>query len=125
MLATVTIHPTVQGHDATADWWSFGVLMFEMLTGDLPFHSSDRKTTMEMILRARLSMPQFLSVNAQGLLRKLFKRVVRYLRLSVWCSCVDFWLDLLGKRAAGSFGRGRDQNAAFFRRHRLGSPSGP
>eukprot|EP00056_Hartaetosiga_gracilis_P021422 m.24053 g.24053 ORF g.24053 m.24053 type:complete len:750 (-) comp9068_c0_seq1:105-2354(-) len=64
-----------KGHDQTADWWSFGVLMYEMLTGDLPFTSDNRKTTMQMILKARLSMPQFLSAEAQSLLRKLFKRV--------------------------------------------------
>ena len=64
-----------KGHDVIADWWSFGVLMYEMLTGDLPFHSDNRKTTMTMILRARLAMPRSLSAKAQGLLRRLFKRV--------------------------------------------------
>lgn len=68
--------------------------MYEMLTGDLPFHSENRKATMTQILkfdlvshviyickcahtngRARLAMPQFLSQAAQSLLRKLFKRV--------------------------------------------------
>ncbi|XP_072769736.1 ribosomal protein S6 kinase alpha-1 isoform X2 [Nerophis lumbriciformis] len=63
-----------QGHTHSADWWSFGVLMFEMLTGSLPFQGKDRKETMSMILKARLGMPQFLSAEAQSLLRALFKR---------------------------------------------------
>ncbi|XP_040054555.1 ribosomal protein S6 kinase alpha-1 isoform X2 [Gasterosteus aculeatus] len=63
-----------QGHDHSADWWSFGVLMFEMLTGSLPFQGKDRKDTMGLILKARLGMPQFLSAEAQSLLRALFKR---------------------------------------------------
>ncbi|XP_056413395.1 ribosomal protein S6 kinase alpha-1 isoform X4 [Hyla sarda] len=63
-----------QGHSHSADWWSYGVLMFEMLTGSLPFQGKDRKETMTLILKAKLGMPQFLSSEAQGLLRALFKR---------------------------------------------------
>ncbi|KAM8788019.1 ribosomal protein S6 kinase alpha-2 isoform 2-T2 [Rhynchonycteris naso] len=63
-----------RGHTQSADWWSFGVLMFEMLTGSLPFQGKDRKETMALILKAKLGMPQFLSAEAQSLLRALFKR---------------------------------------------------
>ncbi|KAG5843681.1 ribosomal protein S6 kinase alpha-3 isoform X1 [Anguilla anguilla] len=63
-----------RGHTHSADWWSYGVLMFEMLTGTLPFQGKDRKETMTMILKAKLGMPQFLSGEAQSLLRNLFKR---------------------------------------------------
>ncbi|KFR01981.1 Ribosomal protein S6 kinase alpha-2, partial [Opisthocomus hoazin] len=63
-----------RGHTQSADWWSFGVLMFEMLTGSLPFQGKDRKETMALILKAKLGMPQFLSLEAQSLLRALFKR---------------------------------------------------
>ena len=62
-----------KGHDHVCDWWSFAVLMYEMLTGQLPFTGKDRKDTMQMILKAKLSMPQFLSQDAQALLRCLFK----------------------------------------------------
>ncbi|XP_013173146.1 PREDICTED: ribosomal protein S6 kinase 2 beta-like [Papilio xuthus] len=63
-----------KGHSFAADWWSFGVLMFEMLTGNLPFHGSTRHETMTQILKAKLGMPSNLSEEAQSLLRALFKR---------------------------------------------------
>ncbi|OXA51154.1 Ribosomal protein S6 kinase alpha-3 [Folsomia candida] len=63
-----------KGHSYQADWWSFGVLMYEMLTGSLPFQGANRKETMVQILKAKLGMPQFLSPEAQSLLRALFKR---------------------------------------------------
>lgn len=63
-----------KGHGTTADWWSFGVLMYEMLTGALPFQGENRKATMTQILKAKLGMPQFLTPEAQSLLRALFKR---------------------------------------------------
>ncbi|KAF3836417.1 hypothetical protein F7725_028975 [Dissostichus mawsoni] len=50
------------------------LVVFEMLTGTLPFQGKDRKETMTMILKAKLGMPQFLSSEAQSLLRNLFKR---------------------------------------------------
>ncbi|GIX71574.1 ribosomal protein S6 kinase 2 alpha [Caerostris extrusa] len=45
-----------------------------MLTGALPFQGANRKETMMQILKAKLGMPQFLSAEAQSLLRALFKR---------------------------------------------------
>jgi p90 ribosomal S6 kinase len=63
-----------KGHSHVADWWSFGVLAFEMITGHLPFHGANRKDTMNMILKAKLAMPTYPSLEAQSLLRMLFKR---------------------------------------------------
>lgn len=40
-----------RGHSKAADWWSLGVLMFEMLTGNLPFQGDDRRETMTQILK--------------------------------------------------------------------------
>lgn len=63
-----------KGHSFAADWWSFGVLMYEMLTGRLPFQGTTRKETMTQILKAKLGMPSNLTAEAQSLLRALFKR---------------------------------------------------
>ena len=45
-----------------------------MLTGALPFQGTNRKETMQLILKAKLGMPPYLSPEAQLLLRALFKR---------------------------------------------------
>jgi p90 ribosomal S6 kinase len=45
-----------------------------MLTGQLPFQGDNRKETMTQILKAKLGMPEYLSPDAQSLLRGLFKR---------------------------------------------------
>ena len=63
-----------KGYNKAVDWWALGVLMYEMLTGRLPFQGEDRKETMNQILKAKLSMPHYLSPEAQALLRALFKR---------------------------------------------------
>lgn len=45
-----------------------------MLTGNLPFHGVNRQDTMNQILKTKLGMPENLSMEAQSLLRALFKR---------------------------------------------------
>ena len=50
------------------------IYQYEMLTGQLPFQGENRKETMNQILKAKLGMPEYLSPEAQSLLRALFKR---------------------------------------------------
>ncbi|KAI6182161.1 Ribosomal protein S6 kinase alpha-6 isoform X2 [Aphelenchoides bicaudatus] len=64
-----------KGHSSAADWWSLGVLVYEMLTGRLPFTADDKNDAMNQILKAKLSMPGYLSKPTQSFLRALFKRV--------------------------------------------------
>lgn len=51
-----------EGHGLSVDWWSLGALLFDMLTGTPPFSSSNRKKTIEKIMRAKVTFPAFLSV---------------------------------------------------------------
>lgn len=39
-----------KGHDFAVDWWSLGVLLYEMLYGKTPFKGSNRKQTFSRIL---------------------------------------------------------------------------
>lgn len=80
-----------KGHSFAADWWSFGVLMYEMLTGMLPFQGNTRRDTMTQILKAKLGMPSNLSTEAQSLLRALFKRNPIN-RLGASAGGIEVWL---------------------------------
>ena len=65
------------GHGKPADWWSFGIFMFDLLTGRSPFHSNKgKKETKEKILKGRFSIPPFLSHSAGDLIRRLLRRNV-------------------------------------------------
>ena len=56
------------------DWWSFGTLMYEMLTGLPPFYSQDVQVMYQKIMTAKLVVPDSISADAASLLRGLLER---------------------------------------------------
>jgi len=62
------------GYGKGVDWWSFGTLMFEMLTGLPPFYSQDVQQMYSKIMTAKIKYPDHISENAKDLLQQLLVR---------------------------------------------------
>ncbi|XP_045926914.1 cGMP-dependent protein kinase 1 isoform X1 [Micropterus dolomieu] len=62
-----------KGHDISADYWSLGILMFELLTGSPPFSGPDPMKTYNIILRGidMIEFPKKITKNAANLIKKL------------------------------------------------------
>lgn len=63
-----------KGYGKSVDWWSFGTLVFEMLTGLPPFYCEDVQQMYNKIVSAELEIPDSISENAADLIRKLLER---------------------------------------------------
>ncbi|XP_052622439.1 uncharacterized protein LOC128127789 [Lactuca sativa] len=58
-----------RGHDKAADWWSVGILMYEMLSGKPSFRGGNRQKIQEKIVKDKIKLPGFLSSEAHSLLK--------------------------------------------------------
>ncbi|KAJ3091006.1 AGC protein kinase Gad8, partial [Quaeritorhiza haematococci] len=63
-----------QGYTKTVDWWTLGILLFEMLTGLPPFYDENTNEMYKKILTEELKCPDELSTQAKDLLKGLLNR---------------------------------------------------
>lgn len=52
-----------KGHGKAVDWWSIGILVYEMLAGRPPFNNKSRGQLQKQIMAAKLKLPREPSVH--------------------------------------------------------------
>jgi protein-serine/threonine kinase len=63
------------GHTSSVDWWTFGILIFEMLFGTTPFKGNSQKETFDHIIHKKIEFPTkggiTVNKNCKDLIKKL------------------------------------------------------
>ena len=62
------------GYGKACDWWSFGALACDMMTGSPPFKANNITKLQQEIMKAKLKLPYFLSPDAKDLLNRLLRK---------------------------------------------------
>ena len=68
------VHLVIKGHTKSVDWWSTGILLFEMLCGVPPFKAKSRNALQSQILSAKPKFPKFMSSDAQSFIKGLLTK---------------------------------------------------
>ena len=63
-----------ENYGTAVDWWSFGILGFDLLTGSSPFHANNETKIRHKIVKQKLVLPFFLSPDAKDLLTRLLRK---------------------------------------------------
>lgn len=62
------------GHGKAVDWWSVGVLYYELIVGVPPFFSANRNEMYQRTIKGELEIPAYVSPPAQQFLRQMLAR---------------------------------------------------
>ena len=62
-----------KGHGKAADWWTLGVLLYEMIAGIDPFNDEDPMVTYNKILQRQIHFPSYFDPDAKSLVKHLLQ----------------------------------------------------
>ena len=65
---------TGTNHGKAVDWWSLGILMYEMIVGHVPFNSTNRNHLYEQTIQSEIYFPEFVSKNVRSFIRGVLVR---------------------------------------------------
>jgi len=102
-----------KGHGKPVDWWTLGILIYEMIVGYPPFVDEDPMGIYQKILSGKIVFPKLFDKNAKGLVKKLLtadlgkrygnlKNGVEDIKTHKWFKDLD-WDDLQKKKIAPPF----------------------
>eukprot|EP01101_Sappina_pedata_P008412 TRINITY_DN4647_c0_g1_i1.p1 TRINITY_DN4647_c0_g1~~TRINITY_DN4647_c0_g1_i1.p1 ORF type:complete len:420 (+),score=114.98 TRINITY_DN4647_c0_g1_i1:184-1260(+) len=103
-----------RGHGKEVDWWSLGILIYEMLEGQPPFalNGDDKKLLFEMIFKSKVPRKDYFDPRAQDLIERLLviqvanrigtERGAAEIKEHQWFSQVD-WDSVYQRRISGPF----------------------
>jgi len=102
-----------QGHGRGVDWWTLGILIYEMLASFPPFFDKDQLSTYRKIINGKVRFPKYISPEAKDLIGRLLtlrqtKRLgvikggADRIRISSWFSKYD-WVALKSQTMPAPF----------------------
>lgn len=63
-----------ESYDYAVDWWSLGCVIYDMMSGKPPFTGNSHKAIQDKILKNKLKLPYYFSMDAKDLLNKLLNK---------------------------------------------------
>ncbi|KAJ2454707.1 hypothetical protein EV183_001291 [Coemansia sp. RSA 2336] len=63
-----------ESYDLSVDWWSLGILLYEMLTGSVPFKGKAPGQIAKNIAKMKINYPKYMTPDAKDLIIRLLRK---------------------------------------------------